>query len=104
VNTFTQAKLIGLFPGAKLLAKSLVESSRDATNAASALLLDMAGNPWGVYEQEEPCIHCGAKLTPPKQIGFAQRALVKMAAILDKLQEPLVATHGNWIHLVFTKA
>ena len=31
----------------------------------STLLLDLAGNPFGTYDQEEPCIHCGAKLKPP---------------------------------------
>jgi hypothetical protein len=32
--------------------------SRDS-EVVSTWLTDLAGNPWGVYDLEEPCIHCG---------------------------------------------
>ena len=35
--------------------------------------MDLAGNPYGTYGQEEPCIRCGQKLVKPQEFSLAQR-------------------------------
>jgi SAM-dependent methyltransferase len=59
VNTFDEHRLSSLFPEYCLAKTSFVGSAKSRTNFLSTWLMDFAGNPWGVYEQEEPCIHCG---------------------------------------------
>lgn len=65
VNTFDERRLINLFPQLELKAKSFVGSAKSATNPVSIGLMAWPGNPWGTYEQEGPCIYCGAKLVAP---------------------------------------
>ena len=62
VNTFDEKALLRLFAGMTLVSRQTVGSNRERTNALAAWLTDLAGNPYGYYTQEEPCIHCGAKL------------------------------------------
>ena len=40
--------------------------------------MDLASNPYGIYSQEEPCIHCGAKLKPPPQRNLFQKVVTKL--------------------------
>ena len=70
VKSFDDARLTGLFPGFTVQATSYIGAFASQTNACSAFLMDLAGNPYGTYVQEEPRIHCGGKLTPPpRNIG-----------------------------------
>jgi SAM-dependent methyltransferase len=103
VNTFTESKLRGLFPGCEAAQVSFVGNTSDATNWLAALLLDWAGNPWGTYSQEEPCIHCGAELIAPASRSIWQRGCGAAGATLEKLQTSWSAPHGNWIHILFEK-
>ena len=104
VNTFDEGRLIQLFPKVELKAKSFVGSSKSATNPISTLLMDLVGNPWGTYEQEEPCIHCGAKLLAPVQLpSILSRVCSGLAIRMNLIQSLLTSTHGNWIHIVFSK-
>jgi hypothetical protein len=66
-------------------------------------LMDLAGNPWGVYEQEEACIYCGKHMSPPNSRSFAQRLITAIAFGLNNLQSPFNPAHPNWIHIVFHK-
>ena len=65
VNSFDESRLQRLFARCEVKATSFVGESRQRTNAISVALLDLAGNPFGTYAQEEPCIHCGRALTGP---------------------------------------
>lgn len=102
VNSFDERRLLQLFSGVRLVSKSFVWTSNDATNALSAALMDLAGNPWGTYSQDEPCIHCGARLVRVPAPG-AKRIFSALAARLDRLQSLFMKPHANWIHLVFSK-
>ena len=102
VNSFDEQRLLRLFSGVKLTAKSFVWTSKEATNALSAALMDLAGNPWGTYSQDEPCIHCGATLVPGPA-GGVKRVFSGMAARINRVQSLLVKPHANWIHLAFAK-
>lgn len=103
VNSFDERRLLRLFRGLRLVSRTFVGKNREATNALSALLMDLGGNPWGSYEQDERCIHCNAELVAPQSRALWQRVCSGVAARIDRLQQPFVRAHGNWIHMVFSK-
>ncbi len=103
VNTFDEHKLTSLFPKCHLIKTSFVGSTKDQTNPLSTWLMDRAGNPWGVYNQDEPCIQCGKQMRPPTSQSFVQRLGVAVALRLNLLQSRFGPTRPNWIHLVFQK-
>jgi SAM-dependent methyltransferase len=105
VNSFDEGFLLHLFQGLHLISKSFVGVNREATNPISGTLMNLAGNPWGTYGQDEPCIYCGAALIPPASgsRSLPQRGCSFLASKINRLQAPFVRPHGNWIHLVFSK-
>jgi protein-L-isoaspartate O-methyltransferase len=103
VNAFDEQRLKRLFPGLVVETISNVGTTTEATNAVSTLLMDLAGNPYGTYEQEETCIHCGSRLTPPPPRNLFQKGCTKLAFWLNACQEPFVRPHPNWIHILFRK-
>lgn len=102
VNTFDEQRLAKLFPELTIQTKSFVGSTREGTNAVSAMLMDLAGNPWGTYVQDEPCIHCGAELVAPQR-SFLSKVYSGLAVRLDRLQMSIAKPHAIWIHVVFSK-
>lgn len=103
VNTFDEKRLANLFPRLTPVATRFVERTRHSTNTLAAFLMDLGGNPWGTYEQQEPCIFCGANLAPPKNRSLFQMGCSKLGYWLHALQQPFVAQRPNWIHMVFQK-
>jgi len=103
VNAFDEQRLKGLFPGLDIETISNVGTTTAATNAVSTLLMDLAGNPYGTYEQEERCIHCGARLTPPPPRNLFQRGCTRLAFWLNEAQGRFVRPRPNWIHILFRK-
>jgi len=104
INTFTEQRLLGLFSGLPVVSRSFAGSSKAVTDPLSAFLMDLAGNPWGTYNQEEPCIHCGAVLTPPGSRGFGRKVCSAIAARINQAHQLFTGTRPNWIHLVFSKS
>jgi SAM-dependent methyltransferase len=103
LNSFTEGGLLRLFPGLRVVTKSFVGSTNEATNPISTFLMDLAGNPWGTYDQEEPCCHCGNKLIPPAPRKAWQTICSGVAVRVNQAQSLFARPHGNWIHLVFSK-
>lgn len=103
VNRFDEHRLAALFAGCTVRAMGFIGTVRGATNPVSMRLMDMAGNPDGVYNQDEHCIHCGATLVAPAQVGPGARALARMSYWIRRVQDPLVRPHANWIHVLFEK-
>jgi SAM-dependent methyltransferase len=103
VNRFDEKRLQRLFPGLVVQAKSFVGSTTDVTNFVSMMLMDLAGNPWGTYEQDEPCIHCGAAITLPEGRSLLSKVCSGVALRLNRLQTLLTTPHANWIHIVLAK-
>jgi hypothetical protein len=104
VNSFDKSDLIALFPTLELTEVSFVGASREVTNAVSAALMNFAGNPFGSYDQDEACISCGQRLTPPKSSRtLVQRLATRAAVIMNRIQQRWTQPRGNWIHLRFTK-
>jgi SAM-dependent methyltransferase len=103
VNSFDEDRLSGLFSGLPTISKSFVGITKEATNSISTFLMDLAGNPWGTYDQDEPCVHCGAKLVTPGGRQIWQKVCSTMAFNLNRVQALWTRSRGNWIHVVFLK-
>jgi len=103
VNTFDEHKVSRLFPECRTIKTSFVGSSSNRTNPLSTWLMDLAGNPWGVYDQEEPCIHCGKQMSPPTSRSIAQKCIAAIALRLNQLESRFSPSHPNWIHMVLQK-
>lgn len=103
VNSFDEDQLGALFPSLQRERVSFVGQTREATNAVSTLLMDLAGNPFGTYAQEEPCTSCGMQLGLPRERSLPQRVLTKIAVHLDAMQERLTRPRPKWIHLLLRK-
>jgi len=105
VHSFDERRLLALFHGVRLTSKSFVGISQAATNPLSAWLMDQAGNPWGTYDEAEQCLHCGAGLSVPSgNRAIGSRIASRAAHYLNRMQASWTSSHGNWIHLVFSKS
>jgi SAM-dependent methyltransferase len=104
VNSFDERRLLELFVGCRLLRKSFVGTTKEATNVLSSALMDMAGNPWGTYDEELQCPFCGAGLRKPT-IGrtLGSKVCSALAHRINSVQSLFSRPHANWIHLVFSK-
>jgi SAM-dependent methyltransferase len=103
VNSFDEKRLTELFPGFKVKEKSFIGNSGYSTNALSAALMDLAGNPYGTYNQEEPCLYCNNHLKAPVTRGLLQKVCTKLAVSLNNIQRRITGYHANWIHVLFEK-
>ena len=104
INSFTESRILSLFPGLRVDTKSYVSSNGMVTNPVSTYLLDLCGNPNGAYNQLEPCMYCGAKLErPPAKRPVWSRACSSLASALNRAQRMFTSPWPNWVHLVFSK-
>lgn len=103
VNSFNEARLARLFPDCDVEDVSFVGSTTEQTNAVSARLLDWAGNPYGTYVQNEPCIQSGKRLVPPPKRSLGQKVLTKFGYWARKATASRARPRGNWIHVLFSK-
>ncbi|MDB5103949.1 MAG: hypothetical protein JWP91_1638 [Fibrobacteres bacterium] len=103
VNAFDERKIRSLFPGMRAEKVEFAGSNRDKTNALAVLLMDLAGNPFGTYDQQETCVLCGSEISPPAQRNLAQRLAGFTAVKLMTAQSRLAAPKPNWIHILFSK-
>lgn len=103
VNSFDEQRIGRLFPSCYVETVSFVGLSNSQTNTISTLFMDFAGNPYGTYDQEEPCIHCGQPLVPARSRTLAQLIATRLAFWARKATETFCKPHGNWIHVVLRK-
>jgi SAM-dependent methyltransferase len=103
VNAFDEKRLSGLFEGLRIVSKSFVGSTNESTNWLSTVLMDVSGNPWGKYYQDEPCIRCSAKMAKAPERQIWQKGCSAIAYSINRVQALWAKPHGNWIHLVFSK-
>lgn len=98
LNSFDESSLQRLFDQSLIEDVRFFGTTRYINNSLSARLLDYADNPFGTYDQEEPCIFCSATMTrPPRNLG--QRLATRLAFSITKLQVPFTKQQANWIHL-----
>lgn len=102
-SVFDEHRLRGLFKHLHVVEVSYVGVNRQSTNAMSRILLDLAGNPYGTYGQEETCVGCGGGLheAPPRNVP--RKVLSKAGHVVRRLTEPFKAARANWIHVLFEK-
>jgi len=103
VNVFDERRLTELFLPLRKVGVTFVGSSRSQTNALSSWLMDVAGNPWGTYDQEEVCIYCGQEIGKPAERNLAQKLCSRLAFSLNAEQARFISARPNWIHMVFNK-
>jgi hypothetical protein len=104
VNSFDESRLVHLFNLCKVRRISYVGSNIECTNPLSVLLMDLVGNPYGTYHQEECCIHCGATLKKPPSINIMQKIFTKISFKIRNIQQCFHRAHPNWIHILFERA
>lgn len=102
VNSFDEHRLKAIFSGMEVESKHFIGKNRGRTTALATAMMDMAGNPWGVYEHQV-CMYCDAGLVAPQSRSLGQRLLGAAAFKMNQVQEQFCETHGNWIHIAFTK-
>jgi hypothetical protein len=103
VNSFNESRLKELFPTCEVDRLSLLGEPQTGTNFVSSFLMDKAGNPYGTYWQEEPCVHCGAMLISPPKRNLWKKGLTKAALYLDAAQRLISKPCPGWIHILFKK-
>lgn len=103
VNAFDEQRLNGLFGGLRALETSFVSQTTASTNAASRYLMDLAGNPYGTYGQQERCVRCGARILEPPRRSLTQKVLTKAALLARRVTRPARPGHASWIHVLFAK-
>jgi hypothetical protein len=103
VNSFDRRRLMSLFPMFNVKEVSFIGKNNSYTNFISTFLVDLAGNPYGTYDQAEPCVHCGKKLKKPSERNIFQKISTKTAFYVKHLQAPFSKEHSNWIHILFEK-
>jgi len=103
VNSFDENRLTDLFSSLSVSAMSFVGVSDGSTNAISAFLMDLAGNPYGTYQQEEVCVYCGSQIEGPLVRTVLQKVFTKVATLVWRVQKRFSKKHRNWIHILFRK-
>ena len=99
VNRFDEGTLAALFPRCRVGSVSFVGETSEGTNALSAWLMDLAGNPYGTYNQEEPCVHCGHRLLPPPPRTLPRKVLTRLGIWARDAGSLGRQPRGNWIHM-----
>lgn len=102
VNSFDLGTVRGLFPTRKVSLADYVGTADGVTNALSSRLMDYAGNPFGTYDQQEPCVHCGSEIGRPASRTPLQRVATRAAHILNMLQNRLADARPMWMHVLLS--
>ncbi len=102
VNRFTRRDLDALFPTLRPVAEERVGSTRERTTFLAGALMRAARFPWGTYDQDEPCIHCGAAIAPPT-VSIVARCLGSAASRLDDLSIRLTRPRPKWLHVLYER-
>ncbi len=103
VNSFKTDSLTSLFPKLVVEKVSFVGKSGGKTNFLSTMLMDLAGNPYGSYTQDERCIFCNNKLKVPPKRNLIQKIATRSAVTLNKIQAQFEPYSSNWVHILFRK-
>jgi SAM-dependent methyltransferase len=101
LNSFDEKKLEKLFYPLRAVQISKVSTNRERTTVLATWLMDLGGNPWGVYDSEVPCGHCGARKSAPGSRSLVQRLFSGSAALMNNVQSHFTKPHASWIHVVF---
>ncbi len=103
VNSFSLRSLKRLFPTLIATAVDLVGATRARSTHLARWLYQQAGNPYGTYMQEEPCVHCGLGVGQPHDRSFGDKLLTGAAYYCEVAQRFVSASRAQWIHVLFRR-
>lgn len=103
IHSFDENKLSRLMPTLASHTVLFAGERHEHSNALAARLMDWSGNPWGTYEQEEPCPHCGRRLQAPPPGSVFQRVLAAIALRMNRFESDRHAPRPSWVHILFRK-
>ncbi|MFH1563682.1 MAG: class I SAM-dependent methyltransferase [Nitrospirota bacterium] len=103
VNVFDENYLNELFQGLICKQISFVGENKSKTNFVATLLMDLAGNSYGTYNQKERCIYCQEKLQQPSVSTLSQKIYTKLALYLNSIQGYFISPEPIWIYVVYSK-
>jgi SAM-dependent methyltransferase len=102
INSFDERRLEAMFSGLKLERIEFIGPMHSTvTSDLATWLMDRGGNPWGTYDQQEPCA-CGASYYAPEQRSIAQKSFSAIAHRMNRVQGIFAAPRANWIHALFS--
>jgi len=104
VNRFDEHRLRQLFTGLDVARETFVGRTDASTNFVASFLMNLAGNPYGTYGQDEPCTSCGAALREAPPRAAHQKALTRIAFWASAMTTPFARHRPNWIHVLFSKS
>lgn len=102
VNWFDEEAVAHMFAQSSVESISYVGHTREQTNALSTVLMDLAGNPYGSYTQDEPCIHCGMKFAPPPPRSLVKKILTRFAFLTRHFTRPFKEERAKWMHVILS--
>lgn len=107
LSAFDKERLVGLF--SKNMRPCEIRYAgyeESVTNPLSVWLYSLCGYPYGTYDQEERCVHCGEQLVRPA-ITPLKWIVCLPARALNLFQNKSCKLFGrkrpNWIHILFEK-
>ena len=103
MNAFDLDKLKVLLHEFDVVTVSYVGTAVKGTNSLATTLMDWAGNPYGTYEQDEPCGNCGEALGLPRPRSVAMKVLTRASFLLTWTHRQFMREHPNWIHVLLEK-
>jgi hypothetical protein len=102
VNSFTTASLLARFPGLRAATVATFGAQRNVQPALAARMERALGYPHGNWNQEEPCVACGARLVAPAR-SRAARGLALAPLVLTKIARAITRDRPSWIEVVFER-
>jgi hypothetical protein len=102
-NSFDESNLERLFGSLRPTSTTYVGQTKERSHALAAWLMNLGGNPWGTYSQEECCVECQQTLAPPSHQILWRRGCAAAAHRLNQLMIAAAKPRPLWIHYVFEK-
>lgn len=100
VNSFDEASLKAIFPRLRAVRTGFCGETLRTQTRMSAWIEHMLDHPNGVWDQEEPCISCGAALERPS-VSRSRAMLARVPRVLNRAARAVRSPRPNWIHVVF---
>lgn len=103
LNSFSTKTIRSIFKELKLNSVTYSGNCNNRTNSFSSYLMDLAGNPYGAYDQIEKCTYCGEKLVKPAHVSKYKILLAAIAGKITKAQRMLTSASPSIINMLFEK-
>ena len=101
INSFDQKRLMSLFGNKPFTRTEYPGRGVYKTNRLSYAVYKRFEFPYGSYEQEEPCIHCGKRLEKPR-LSLPARLACLFAKGLEYIQNKTGPSESPvWIHVLW---